>query len=491
MGGGTMNQVNIFISYAHADLNPLAGYKTSRVGQILSDIKHHLSCGSSRSRYKILRDVEKTGVSDDFRKWIAAAIAQCDMAWLLLSENYFLSEECTAELERLIELGKPLVPIETEDVQEHVGQYRANLKDLLAGRFWAIEDQKPVLFGFPWPHSEGSNRRQEYSGALESTIRGVKERSKEILAQAKQPEKPSPPERHTVFLACPTSIVRREADRLEKALEADGCSVLRLDPDLDGGDDFEKALTESIATCDLYVQLLGDKPGRGVGRAATPLVVLQHEIATRLEKKIHAWRSPDFDVSECGPDYSAFLNRVESHLTSFEEFERYIKEIGKNAVEQRKSEERRRERQDRHPDGEVSPMVAIDVAEPDYALAQRISAVFGKHVDIETLPFDLDGEAFSTAIADNDAIILGYGPSVGGQRRATAHYKIIRKKNADDRAKHLEIAFGDAASASDPPCPRGPSVHVISVKDEKIDETAMDEFLTRLGVRAVRVQESR
>src|SRR4051794_27148683 len=109
-----MRQLKLFISYSHADLKPRPGFTDSRVGRIMQELKYELRCGSSGSRFKIVRDVEMFVVSDNFRDKISDAIAACDMAVVFLSEDFCCSQECEAEFIQLLEAGKPLFLVESE-----------------------------------------------------------------------------------------------------------------------------------------------------------------------------------------------------------------------------------------------------------------------------------------------------------------------------------------------------------------------------------------
>jgi hypothetical protein len=483
-----MAQVKLFVSYAHADFVARPPFNDSRVGQLLSDIKHDIGCYGSRPRFCILRDVEQLiQISQSIHGRIDAAIAECDAALVLLSENYCLSEECAKEFDQLVKCEKPIFVVETEDVSstefaEPLANHKAYMEEIRSARFWGMEDRRTIRFGYPMPHSDISKHRDKYVTALEELVAHIKDQAKDILS-AGELDRARLDLNYTMYLASPTSDVKAEADQLEKAVEADGSSVLRIDPGLVSGDAtrLQAAFRDAIARCDIYVQLLGSTPGRSLGEGpASQLAAAQYAVATELGKRIYSWRKSGFDIGECRPDYSAFLSSVQSHLTSIEEFEQYVRRKAKDVQAHRESAERRKARgADSEVSGASLKLVAIDVAQADNHLARRITAALRSHVDIDTLAFDLDASALSEAVADNDAIILGYGPSEDGQRRAKAHFKIIRKKKGEQKAKRFELAVGDAAPETAPPCPQGPDVHVISVRDE-IDEAALLAFLTRL-----------
>jgi hypothetical protein len=492
-----MSQLKMFVSYAHADFVPRPGYKESRTGQILSDIKHELNCHASRSRFKILRDAEQLlSPSDSIHATLDAAMRDSAMALILLSENYCASEECAWEFSRLLELRKPLFLVEAEDVwsefAHHLEPHRLQAREILAVQFWGIVEGRKSIYGYPLPHSEESRHKQLYFDNLEVLTSSIKTRANELLGRDPPPP-PPPGGKCTIFLACPTADVKPEAHRLQKAMEADGHSVHPFDPKVDvkEGANPEEVIAALVKARDVYVQLLGGVPGRKLSaQSELPLVPAQFRIASATGVQIHTWRQPDFDVSECDPAYAEFLNGLTSHVMPYEEFEQYLRRKVNDISATRNLNDQRTQRIEKQQSRERLPLMAIDVAKSDGELANKIAKAFGKHVDVETLAFEIDRNALDEAVAVNDAVILGYGASEEGQKRAQSHFRIIRKKMADARAKQFELAVGDGAPATAPPCPRGPDVPIISVREE-VDETAMREFLRRLGVPATGTAERR
>jgi hypothetical protein len=489
-----MSQLKIFVSYAHADFEPRPGYKESRVGQILSDVKHELNCHASRSRFKILRDAEELlEPSDAIHAKLDEAMRDCAMALILLSENYCASEECAWEFSRLLELRRPLFLVETEDVwsqfAHHLEPHRAQSREILAVAFWGTVEkgtanERKAVFGYPLPHSEESQHKKPYFENMETLTTSIKKKANELLGRDIRPPAPAKPAsgKCTVFLACPTADVKPEAHRLQKALEAEGHSVHQFDPKVDvrDGDDPEQVIAGLIAGSDMYVQLLGGVPGRKLSaQSDLPLVPAQYRIASGTEVQTQTWRQPDFDVGECDPAYAEFLNGLGSHVTPYEEFERYLKKRVNDITEARSLTEQRMQKIEDQGGGEARPLMAIDVAKSDAELAKKIASAFGKHVDVSTLPFELTRSDLDEAVGVHDAVILGYGASEDGQNRAQSHFSIIRRKMADSRAKQLKLAVGDGAPPTAPPCPRGPDVPIIAVREE-VDETAMMDFLRRL-----------
>jgi hypothetical protein len=317
---------------------------------------------------------------------------------------------------------------------------------------------------------------------MEKLTTGVKNRAAELLLTEGGTEQETYP-RHTVFMACPMLDVKPQATRLVDALKADGYSVHVFDPDLElrGAASIEDVLSRSLAKSDVYVQLLGPTPGRNVPGSKWQLVRAQYETAKKLGKTLYLWRASGFDIdNECQPKHGAFLKDIAlvCNLRSYSEFETYLRKKLKDFMAQYQSEDRRAKRAQAM-SSKPWPLVAIDAARTDRELAEMITSALEKYVYIDSLDYDLTAEGLAEAVMDSNGLVLTYGKSREGQKRAQAHFKLVRK--AEGASKNVELAVGNGAPPTAPPCPRGPNVHVITVT-EKVDTQEMFRFLKQLGV---------
>jgi hypothetical protein len=483
-----MRQFKLFISYCHDDVQPRPHYNDSRVGRILADVKHDLGCHSSRSPFKILRDVEITTVSEVFPEKLQAAMSACDMAIIFLSPRYFASDWCLDELDRLHELDKPFCLIDTEPVwmeyNDRVRNHRKAVRDILSVDFWEVDaDQKTVLFGYPLPDIDRVNT-EKYWARIQWVVEGVKARAKQLFAgdEAEQDND----RRYSVFLACATSDVSREAAALSDSLEAAGHSVLAFDPELHVRDPqvFNQVVSKLLGKCDVYVQLIGgvDKILRG---SELRLVRSQYDLAMQSGKPRYIWQKSNFDINKCQPEYRGFLQKIglDCHAGNYLEFEDYLSKKLDDIRAQSRSEDRRAQRAQAAGANAVQPFVAIDAVAEDRDLAAKIDDALNQYVNIDHLPYDnLTLQMLNDAVADHNGLILAYGKSANGQNWVRSHLKIIRRSEASIRSKKLELAVGNGAPPDAPPCPHGPDVHVIAVADEVVDSVAISQFLDRLGV---------
>jgi hypothetical protein len=484
---GKMRQIKLFISYCHADLRPPPGFNESHVGLMMEDVKYDLHCHSERSPFKILRDDEIASVSQNFRQIIQAAINECDMALVFLSSYYCASEECEAEFVQLIEAGKPLFLVDTEPAwfnnnQNRILKHRDAIRDILSVRFWEWDrDQNVIRFGFPLPHVD-SGTINKYYDLMEKLTRGLKNRAAELLLMDSGAEQENYSS-SSVFVACSTPDVKSQATRLVDALEADGHNVHVFDPDLELRDatSLEDVLSGLLAKSDVYVQLLGAIPRKRVSGSNLRLVRAQYETAKKLGKTLYLWRPSNFDIDECQPEHGAFLKDIAlvCSLGSYPEFETYLRKKLKDISAQRRSKDRRSQREDAARPNSSWPLVAIDAARTDRDLAAKITRALEEYVYIDNLDYDLTAQGLADAVMDSNALVLAYGQSAEGQKRAHAHFELVRRLKAE--LKNLELAVGNGAPPTAPPCPRGPNVHVITVT-ENVDTQAMFRFLERLGV---------
>jgi len=487
-----MSKVKIFVSYAHADFKPYAHYKESRVSCILDGIFDGLRCHDTRGPFAILMDrkglILPTYVIDEK---IDQAISECDIGLVLLSRSYCDSEECRAEFRKLLEQGKPLSIIETENAwsDQFEGEMRSIRKDvarIYREPFYGGSPGNFKPYGYPLPRLRPPEELHDYHDAVFRVVQGIETKAQEIrvgrrTAQGLPAEEVSA---HRVFLADPTADVRDEAKSLAAALVKAGHSTLCFNTRLHvtPGQAVADAIKSAIAKCDIVFQVLGHIPGGQVdGR---PLAQLQYEIASVSGKPFQVW-SPVLDPDDCRPDYAAFLKSVHYHQNSYEEFEQYALKQADEIVRAAKARERRQDIP-----ADAPPYVAIDVAKPDLPVAKLLIEAMERRAYVSPLSFDIDRAELADAVRDNDGIVMVFADSREGQKRINAHFPTILK--VKHRNGLLDIAIGDGVgpeqNAGVPPYPHGPSVHVIRVDREhnRVDPKMLDEFFEVVRANAAR-----
>ena len=499
----SQDKISVFVSYSHADTRPRSIVDMSRLGVLMSDIKHDLGIHDGRSPFRILRDAEGTlTAGDDIDATVSAAIDAADVGLVFLSRGYCRSENCRFELQRLLEKGKRVILVELEEAWTTADypEYDA-LRDRLSGDLrvmvWGTHDGLSRRYGDPLPNVKYSEFMSEYLEAERRIVDALYHARREIeaargreaqAAGRPEPAGSAPDAPVNVVMAAPTSDVKAVADRLERAYVAAGVKVLRLDRT--EADRDPEAAKRCIALGDVFVQVLGAFPGRrSEALGDRPVVIAQHDIAVDAGIEVSAWVAADFDMAECGEEYAAFLGRVVTHRTSFEDFETYTLRLVKDRQSLRDASDRR-SRVRNFAGGDV-PLVSIDAAEVDADLRDRIKDALEKHVYVDCIHYETEMETLHEAVQDNDAIVLVYGARPEGQKRAKARFRYFRRLRRtvwDEQKQRMEIAFGDASPAGGVPCPSGPDIHVIRVDDD-VDPVSMTAFLESL--RMVAAEESR
>lgn len=490
-----MQRARFFISYARVDAEDRPYTKGSRLGELLADIGKDLGGTSERDDVQFLRD--STGVAlvgNDLDLSIGAAINTCDLGLIFLSRAYCRSEECAKEFQQLLEGGKPMIMIELDEVWAMetghlLSQFKSRTKRILTKRFWRQAGNKFPQFGYPTPGTCDGVKKKDYLNALEELVTELRIRiNKEKLAKAILEPSTAVSNidtRFDVLIASPTSDVKVYTDRLQDAFSKQGFSVGRVDHIC--ADFTPDELGNFVTGGGIFVHILGALPGKpnfyGSGKQQ---VMCQHDIAIDAGLEILAWRSPEVGLLECDAGFQENVAQMSLQIISFEEFEQYAIKKVTQKVELLKQSDKREESEGL----KLPPMIAVDAASEDRQIAGLISAELSKYVDVNQISYeDPDNAELSRAAKENNAILLVYGDTPNGQKRANTHFKLLRRLRWNAERRQLEIAVGDAGPDHAPPCPNGPDIHIIGIKDA-VDPRALNKFLTSIGVVDTFLQES-
>ena len=489
-----VSSTSIFVSYSHRDARHRPRFNSSRMGELLADLRYELGADGSDSPFQLIKDTEgalRTG--DWIDEKIDQEIERSDIGLVFLSENYCRSTSCEKELRKFIELGKNLILVELDDSwttsdTHAMAPLRDKLRGLLSIRFWTEEAGKILRYGYPLPQTATGHSQEGYRQQLQRLVDDIKSMSKTLPQKASTRAKPAETAKDSslvqIVLAASTSDTKDETDRLERVYLDGGFGVTRLDRVADTLS--AEIIREHLAAAHLFVQVIGAIPGRRIEDCeGLPSSIAQHRIAKDAGIETAVWMPRGFDLAECGESYAEFLRTVVSHRSSFEDFETYSVKLARKKEETIQSELRREKIYEAVP-GEFPPLVSIDSAQGDADLRDKITAALHKHVLVDYVDYNASMEALSESVRDNDAIVLVYGQTAEGQKRARAHFRFFRRWRKavwNEEHQRFEIAFGDAAPKDATPCPSGPGIHVIPI-DADIDEVSMGAFLSSLGVQA-------
>ncbi|MEO1142324.1 MAG: hypothetical protein AAFW66_08285, partial [Pseudomonadota bacterium] len=298
-----------------------------------------------------------------------------------------------------------------------------------------------------------------------------------------------------VFIASPTGDVRQQTERLRKTLNDKGYSVFQFDHKrhVNEESDVEDVIRTACEKCQIAIQLLGTAPGGRIGDSELYLVPQQNKAISETEVPLFVWEAPWVDRTECSDEYQAFLNSIQCHSSSYQEFETYIvKQVEKIAKEQEAARRRQAVREEAKPAKSRHPFVGIDYAAADRAIAEVVLNAIVEHANVEPLPFDMNNKDLERAVSDNDGIVMVYGNSSAGQKRVSAHFGIVQRfKNRTDNA-WFDVAIGNGLDELDdgsaPLLPGGPNVHVIGVDPAElsVDRTALSRFVEEIKNNAMK-----
>lgn len=487
MTGDGQTKTRIFVSYSHADTAPRPRVNSSRLGELLAELRYDLGADTSRSIYHFLRDTEGAlNPSDQIAATLSGHIQDCHIGLVFLSQHYCRSDSCGSELRQLLDLGKPVIAVELDEEFQQgdfpgLADLRARMADIISVRFWEDRPGIPLHFGYPLPSTSDGDSLQGYRTCLLRLREGIKDAANELRQSGTAESVPEelPEGRFDVIMAAPVGDAKPLADRLERALLEEDLTVLRLDR-------LHGLSTEKIRGCvgarDVFVQVLGFASGREAEELGNRSpVVAQHEIATEQQAAVVAWVPEDIDPADCSEAYGAFLSRVLTHRTSFEDFEKYAVQLARTNKRESEAETRRKQIVSKLSFPNL-PLISLDAAAVDAALRDRIKDALDDHVIVDSIRYDVDMDSLEEAVQSNDAILLVYGAQPEGQKRAAAHFRIFRRllrTGSREVQQRFRIAFGDASPQDAIPCPTGPDIHVIRV-DEAVDPVAMERFLDSL-----------
>lgn len=497
MANTPSDRISIFVSYAHKDLESTGVIATSRLEELLSDLKYRLGVDTATSKLHLLQDREGVlRVTDDIEERIRDSIETADMGLVFLSKHYCESKSCEKELRLLIEQGKKVALIELDEAYDKIDthrlvQFRNELSKLLSFRFWSESSGIMKMFGTPTPSSAGAESKKDYVEALQKLAEDLTGVLGEMQAERKTldasrtsrgvPDRSEPEGMTDVVIAAPTSDMLAVTDRLERSYLDAGISVVRIDR---LGVELEPELLRTLLKqAHIFVQILGPLPGRRmVVFDNLPSSTAQYRFAKQAGAEILAWQAHGFDPEEGDPEYAAFLAGIEKHQANIDEFEDFSKAHVNEHRTLAASREIKTARQEEF--GANTPLISIDADLSDAGLRDRIKTVLDRHAAVTCVPYNVDEPALAQAVRENDAIVLVYGDHAAGRKRANSHFSILTKQQRvvwNEKSQRFEIAVGDASPPETSPCPSGRNVHVIRIEDD-IDRLSMQSFLSTLGV---------
>jgi hypothetical protein len=287
-------EYDLFVSYAHIDDAPDVGRELGWVATLKDNLKTRLDrrLGIRSNIWMDQRLVAESQLSAP----ILEGLQRSAGLLVVLSRAYLNSPWCAREcggfLDGLLDrrkLRRPLFIVECDDL-EHERLPEA-FDDLLRVRFWQRETEgaAPQRLGDPLPSLEDRHywaRLNDLAFKVAEGLTRMQGAPADTAPAAAVPGSAGP----AVFLAEVGDDLMDDYERLQRGLEQAGVAVLpeRAYPRTDA-DSFAGAMADDLRRCQLFVQLLGEYPGRVRGWEVS-LAALQHQVAQRAGVPLRRWR---------------------------------------------------------------------------------------------------------------------------------------------------------------------------------------------------------
>ena len=314
----------VFISYAHADDQPLAEGTTGWVTALADRLKKSLAMKRNGGQVTVWMD-HRLEPQKQVDAALADRVARADCFVAVLSPRYLESPWCRREMETFVghtgEDGARVFLVELMPTARD--EWPQGVRSLSTLQFWtqAFEDPAAIPLGWPVPDPAGD---RPYWRAVNELSHFVSER---LQTPGRRIEE-SPG--RCVWIADPTDHVLEFWERLVGALRQHGCRVSPAAPGAypAGSEaEYRAALDRDLSSADVMVQLLGPHPGRRPLWSDTPFTLLQADAArAAVSDRAHAlslWRLPDVRLDAISDAaYAQLLTGAAAG--GFEDFQRQL-----------------------------------------------------------------------------------------------------------------------------------------------------------------------
>lgn len=285
----------VFISYAHADDQPLTAGARGWVTDLADRLQKSLAMKPGGAATKVWMD-HRLEPNRRVDPALAERVGAADAFVAVLSPRYLESRWCRDEIEgfaaRHGAVAERVFLVEMAPTDR--AAWPAPVRDVSTLCFWsqAFDEPAPMPLGWPSPDPAGD---RPYWRALNELAHFVSDRLR--ATPAAMSGAPAP---RRVWIAEPTDHVLDAWERLAAALRQQGVDVCPPNPGsyaTTSEADWRAALQADLAGADLLVALYGPHPGRRPAWSETPFSHLMAEAASQAARarsvEFLAWRPAD------------------------------------------------------------------------------------------------------------------------------------------------------------------------------------------------------
>lgn len=330
--------IDIFVSYAHADDCCLAGEKSGWVTRLVTQFLApciEMKLGS-RGALKLWMDHELEA-GHPVTPQLLNQVRRAAVLVVILSPSYINSPWCRRERENYLDVihgweSRRVFIIEPGEIR--LEDRPAELLDLRSFRFWVPSDYEG---GAPCPlgttrdlEDEFKKRVFDVSHTIAAELRRIareRQESRDLGASGAcdHPQAVVAPSRRTVFLAQVTDDLHSRQESVRHYLEQQGIKVVPDDLYWWEPQSFRKIVMRDLENADLFVQLLGAFSPRRPKGLPEGYLQCELDLARAAGKPTLRWRDPRLDPGAIeDADHQAFVDGTGVIAEPLEDFKKAI-----------------------------------------------------------------------------------------------------------------------------------------------------------------------
>lgn len=322
---------DIFISYAHADNEPLVEDYPGYISTFVQTLERRLK--AKLGNLSVWRDIPELVGNRSLTNQLLEALRQTATLLIVVSPAYLRSEWCGRERENFIELirertdsGSRIFLVEIDEVDRD--KFPQAFRDLIPYRLWVQdgETKQPNLLGSPVPTKDD----REYFQRVEGICIDVAKELDRIRSATRIYPLPFPTSSPApcVYLAEVTDDLDSVREEIKEYLKQAGIRVLpETWQTFTDQEHFNETIDKELNESAVFVQLLSDVAGRRPFNQLLGLPRLRFNRAVKLGKPILQWRSPKLAIDEsANDDHHVLLTGVTVRTEGIEKFKGAIVE---------------------------------------------------------------------------------------------------------------------------------------------------------------------